>query len=219
MEDCLQTDLQFRKVLVPVRIIYILAGLILAGMGAAEHSWYKILVSLSTILLIPGIWLARRMFRWKGGWQIECYVYLFSFLGWTLGGAGLVYDLVPHFDKLVHCLSGLFVSVLILALYRVLEGHRKDENRATPCLFVFFGSMAVAGMFELCEFALAPVMGRDLQHVLETGVTDTMMDILVCMIGTIVYILLMLRASKGKHDPLTDAAEAFGYQNRLKKGD
>ena len=105
--------------------------------------------------------------------------------------------------------------MLSLALFRMVERARpiSEQGKATACLFVLFASMAVAGVFELCEYALAPLVGRDLQHVLDTGVTDTMGDIFVCLCGTLVSVALLLRSFRGKHEPLSDAANAFALQN------
>lgn len=220
MERSLQIDCRFQKVLKVVRILYVLTGIGLMVRGVIHHSVYEGLLALATLLLIPGLYLARRIFRWEGGWQMETYVYVFSYLGWTLGGAAKCYSLIPYFDKMVHCLSGLFVSVLVLAFYRMLESdHSKQgENPATAFFFVFFGSMAVAGLFELCEFTIAPIMGRDLQHVMDTGVADTMMDMFVCLLGTLVMMWLMWRQRKGKYDPFTGAAEAFAQHNPIGAG-
>lgn len=219
MERCIEKDKKFQKVLRVVQILYILAGAIIAVMGVVHRSAYEALLALTTLLLLPGLWLVRKLMGIRGGWQLETYIYIFSLMGWTLGGAGRVYELVPYYDKLVHCLSGVFVSMLALALYRMMERRhsREGENPATACVFVFSASMAVAGLFELCEFALAPIMGRDLQNVAGTGVTDTMGDMLVCLIGTVVTVLLMLRSCRGKHDPFTDAAEALALQNPPKE--
>ena len=78
---------------------------------------------------------------------------------------------------------------------------------------MLFASMAVAGVFELCEYVLAPLVGRDLQHVLDTGVSDTMGDMFVCLCGTLVSVALLLRSFRGKRSFLTDAADAFALQN------
>lgn len=112
------------------------------------------------------------------------------------------------------------MSGLALAFYRMPESdHSKQgENPVTAFFFVFFGSMAVAGLFELCEFTIAPIMGRDLQLVMDTGVADTMMDMFVCLLGTLVMMWLMWRQRKGKYDPFTGAAEAFAQHNPIRAG-
>lgn len=212
MNRAIANDEKFRIILKIVQIIYILTGVGLTVYGCIQRDGYVILVSAGTLFLVPGMMLVRKLFHFRGGWQMETAIYIFSYLGWTLGGAAGVYGLLPGFDKVVHCLSGVFVSMLALAFYRMLAGQRKQDT-ALSCFFVFFASMAVAGLFELCEFTLAPIMNRDLQHVLDSGVTDTMMDMVVCLIGTIVFVLLMIRSSHGKHDFLTDGPEAFAALN------
>ncbi len=215
MERRIEIDRKYKKVLPIVQVIYILTGIIISLWGIVHHSAYEGIQGVATLLMIPGLYLVRRLFHWEGGWQLETYIYLFTYLGWSLGGAAQFYGRIPYFDKVVHCLSGVFVAILALSLYRMLErGHSHEgENPVTAYCFVFFASMAVAGMFELCEFVLAPIMHRDLQHVLDSGVGDTMGDMFVCLLGTIVVVALMIRSAHGRHDPLTDAAEAFIAQN------
>lgn len=215
MESLIRRDQKYKKILRVVQIIYILTAIFLTINGLIHRNAYDSLLPLSTLLVIPGLYWARQLFHWKGGWQLETYIYIFSYLGWTLGGAASVYTLIPGFDKVVHCLSGVFVGIMALAFYEMLERRHSKEgaNSATPCFFVFFASMAIAGIFELCEYTLAPIMGRDLQHVQATGVSDTMGDMFVCLVGTLVVVWLMIRNIHGKHDPLTDATKAFIAQN------
>lgn len=215
MERFLAKDQHYKKVLKVIKIIYILTSIGLTVGGFIHHNVFEILTSLSTLLLFPALYLVRRWTGWQGGYQLETYIYLFTYLSWTLGGVAAFYTLLPGYDKLVHCLSGVFVSLLALTFYRLLERRhsREGENPATVCFFVFFASMAVAALFELGEFTMAPLVGRDFQHVLETGVGDTMGDIFVCMLGTLVVVALMVRSCHGRHDFFTDAAEAFALQN------
>lgn len=215
LERLMQKEAHFHAALRFVRAAYAIFGVAVAGRGGLRHSSYEWINGLSTLLLIPGLALMRRMFRWKGGAQLEILVYAFACLSWTLGGAAECYEAIPYFDKAVHTLSGVLVSMLALALFRVLERARPipAQGKSTACLFMLFASMAVAGMFELCEYALAPFVGRDLQHVLDTGVSDTMGDIFVCLCGTLVSVALLLRSFRGKHSFLTDAADAFALQN------
>ena len=99
------------------RVLYVLAGAAVAVCGALRQNSYSLINALCTFLLVPALWAARRLLRWEGGWQIELFVYAFACLGWTLGGAAECYETIPHFDKLVHMLSGVFVSMLALALF------------------------------------------------------------------------------------------------------
>ena len=215
MDRCIEKDRRYERVLKLVKIIYLLVGAVLTVQGLVTKNPYRFLVAGGTLLVVPVLHFLRKRLKIQGGYQLETFLYLFTFLGWTLGGAAEVYNLLPGFDKVVHCLSGVFVAVMALAFYRFLERRhsREGENSATGCFFVFFASMAVAGLFELCEFTLAPIMGRDLQHVMDTGVGDTMWDMIVCLIGTLVVVGLMIRTARGKHDFFSDAVDAFVVQN------
>ena len=218
MDRCIEKDQRCERILKIVKIVYLLVGAALTVQGWLVKNPYRFLVAGGTLLVVPVLNFLRRQLKIEGGYQLEVFLYLFTFLGWTLGGAAEVYGLVPGFDKLVHCLSGVFVAVMALAFYRILERRhsREGENPATGCFFVFFASMAVAGLFELCEFTLAPIMGRDLQHVLDTGVGDTMWDMIVCLVGTLVVVGLMIRTARGKRDFFSDAVDAFVAQNPAK---
>ena len=149
MENLIARDEKYRKILNFIRMIYAVTGIVLAIRGIVRKSPYDSLLPLATLLLIPGLSLSRRLFGWKGGWQLETYIYLFSYLGWSLGGAAAFYVLLPGYDKVIHCLSGVFVGILALAFYEMLERRHSKEgaNPATGCFFVFFASMAVAGQF------------------------------------------------------------------------
>ena len=73
--------------------------------------------------------------------------------------------------------------------------------------------MAVAGLWELAEYAINLVTGRDVQHVLDTGVGDTMQDMLVCMIGTIATLPLLRPLSRGRQTRFTAPIDAFLERN------
>ena len=219
MKKCLKRDDRYQHILTAVRILYILTGIFLGVRACLHHNSLVALNSFGTLILIPGLCLVRRLFHWTGGRQLETYIYIFIYLSWTLGGAGGLYGLIPYYDKAVHFLSGLFVALLGLVLFRMLESrHSRDgENKATGCMFVFFNSVAFSGLFEICEFVLDLITHSELQHVLDTGVTDTMQDIIACTLGALVFLFLMIRSCHGKRDPVTDAAEVFVYQNTVER--
>lgn len=75
METLIARDEKYRKILKVIRIIYGLTGIVLAIRGIVRKSPYESLLPLATLLLIPGLSLARRLFGWKGGWQLETYIY------------------------------------------------------------------------------------------------------------------------------------------------
>lgn len=172
---------------------------------------YHFGIALGT-LLIPALpELFYRLFRLRRVEQLNFCVLAFSFLGYTLGAVVDLYQRIDGFDKLVHTLSGLFVSMLCLCVYCAARPGKKPEadERLLAMLFVFFGSMAVAGLWEICEYAVHAITGRDVQRVLLTGVDDTMQDMIACLVGTLIYLPQVSRFCQGRYSPLNSLALPF----------
>ena len=168
-------------------------------------------------VVIPPLWvLLFRILKLKRTGPVDFMALLFLYLAYPLGSVVDLYAAIYGFDKFVHTLSGVFVSTLCLALFLALKPDHEIRRKecALAAAFVFFGFMAVAGLWEICEYGVHALTGRDVQHVLDTGVSDTMQDMIVCMIGTLFYVGCVIRRYRGKPNALTDAAESFVEANR-----
>ena len=53
------------------------------------------------------------------------------------------------------------------------------------------------------------ITGRDVQRVLLTGVDDTMQDMIVCLVGTLIYLPQVSRFCHGRYSPLNSLALPF----------
>ena len=191
--------------------LYFAFNLACALYYGARWDAYHFGIALGT-LLIPALpELFYRLFRLRRVEQLNFCVLAFSFLGYTLGAVVDLYQRVPGFDKLVHTLSGAFVSMLCLCVCCAARPGKKPEadERLLAMLFVFFGSMAVAGLWEICEYAVHAITGRDVQRVLLTGVDDTMQDMIVCLVGTLIYLPQVSRFCQGRYSPLNSLALPF----------
>lgn len=169
---------------------------------------YHFGIALGT-LLIPALpELFYRLFRLRRVEQLNFCILAFSFLGYTLGSVIDLYQRIDGFDKLVHTLSGLFVSMLCLCVYCAARPGKSPgaDERLLAGLFVFLGSMAVAGLWEICEYAIHAMTGRDVQRVLLTGVDDTMQDMIACLVGTLIYLPQVSRFCRGRYSPLNSLA-------------
>lgn len=172
---------------------------------------YHFGIALGT-LLIPALpELFYRLFRLRRVEQLNFCILAFSFLGYTLGSVIDLYQRIDGFDKLVHTLSGLFVSMLCLCVYCAARPGKSPgaDERLLAGLFVFLGSMAVAGLWEICEYAIHAMTGRDVQRVLLTGVDDTMQDMIACLVGTLIYLPQVSRFCRGRYSPLNSLALPF----------
>ena len=191
--------------------LYFAFNLACALYYGARWDAYHFGIALGT-LLIPALpELFYRLFRLRRVEQLNFCILAFSFLGYTLGSVVDLYQRIDGFDKLVHTLSGLFVSMLCLCVYCAARPGKKPEadERLLAMLFVFFGSMAVAGLWEICEYAVHAITGRDVQRVLLTGVDDTMQDMIVCLVGTLIYLPQVSRFCQGRYSPLNSLALPF----------
>ena len=178
---------------------------------SARWDAYHFGIALGT-LIIPALpELFYRLFRLRRVERLNFCILAFSFLGYTLGSVIDLYQRIDGFDKLVHTLSGLFVSMLCLCVYCAARPGKSPgaDERLLAGLFVFLGSMAVAGLWEICEYAIHAMTGRDVQRVLLTGVDDTMQDMIACLVGTLIYLPQVSRFCRGRYSPLNSLALPF----------
>ena len=200
------------------RIFFPLYLLLCAGMAVAyalKRDGYHLGISLGALAIPIAMALFYRLTGLKVVHQIDFILLMFTLLAYPLGSCLDFYARFPGYDKLMHMLSGALVSVLCILLYCALKpGHRVGrEDLLLALAFTFFGSMAVAGLWELAEYGINLLTGRDVQHVLDTGVADTMQDMLVCMIGTVATLPLLRPLSQGRQTRLTAPIYAFLDRN------
>lgn len=199
---------------------YLFLSVAAAVYYGVHRDGYHFWTSLGTLALPAGLAVFYPLFKLKSVHQLNFLVLAFSMLGHTLGSALEFYQRIPHFDKLVHMLSGVFVSILCLGLYLCIRADAPltRNERLLAILFVFFGSMAVAGLWEIIEYAVHAVTGRDVQKVAATGINDTMQDMIVCLVGTILYLPAVSALFKGKQNFWAGAALAFVEKNGVRLG-
>lgn len=206
-----QREARFAKVNRIFLAFYYLFSAVLIVVYAIQKDGYHLGISIGTLAIPPVLALFYRITRLKRVHQLDFLILTFTFLAYPLGSCLDFYRILPSFDKVAHTLSGVFVSVLCLVLYCFLKPGHAVETRdaALAMVFTFFGSMAVAGLWEIAEYLISFVVGLDLQRVAATGVSDSMQDMIVCMIGTLVTLPFVHRLCHGKTDPLTGAVSAF----------
>lgn len=211
MDHIHQRETKFKKINRIFTVFWLLFSTVLIVAYAIQRDLYHLLISIGTLIVPPGLSMLYRILRLKRVHQMDFLILAFLFLAYPLGACLDCYRILPGFDKAVHCLSGVFVSLLCLALYYAFKpGHViEKQDAALAMLFVFFGSMAVAGLWEISEFLLSAIVRIDLQRVQSTTIVDSMMDMIVCLIGTLATLPFVHRLTCGKRDPLTGAVEAF----------
>lgn len=146
---------------------------------------------------------------------INVYCLFSFFIGMVLGG----YENLPYFDKLVHTLSGIlfaFIGSLLYYQLKPVQGIEKHDYSLVSWFSVTF-SLSVAVVWEIYEYIINFILGTDPQNVLTTGVNDTMIDMIVCFIGSLfLWFAFWLYYKKEKSSFITDILIQF-YDKNIKR--
>ena len=101
-----------------------------------------------------------------------------------LGGTCFDFYRFNHFDDVLHITSG-FIGCMVSRILFYFSQNETDipRKRIFFVIYMFMFSMGIASIWELIEFGLDRYLGFDCQA---GGLTDTMFDILDCLIGSII---------------------------------
>lgn len=170
----------------------------------------RLLIGCAIIPVLLGPWLIKKIFKYEMCELLKCCYYLFAFLGLLLGSVLKFYQLVPGFDKFVHFLSGIISAVVALIFLK----YSKTNTKSTPIwfqiLFIICFALAVASIWEFFEFFCDKLTGGDCQYVMKTGVDDTMEDMLVAFIGSILFsVYYYYQMIKAKHNQIKKIEKYF----------
>ena len=101
-----------------------------------------------------------------------------------LGGTCFDFYRFNHFDDVLHITSG-FIGCMVARILFYFSQNETDipRKRIFFVIYMFMFSMGIASIWELIEFGLDRYLGFDCQA---GGLTDTMFDILYCLIGSVI---------------------------------
>ena len=190
-----------KRLLNAILILFMMVGntyLLLNDLGKSETARILTYLSLYLLLLVP--FIIKKCTKLKMSMEIEIVYNVFILLAQFLGSGVNLYAKISWFDTFTHFLSGIltcFVALILLNLFGS-NPKRKIIFHMTYILGIVF---LVAGLWEFFEFGMDQLAGMNLQHSIETGVKDTMVDILAAFSGSIlflcVYMYEMVTSTKG----------------------
>lgn len=169
-----------------IKIIIILFALILSSINLINRNVQN---SLKALVIIPVIFIPiilRNVFKIKFKYILEIIVIIFIFLSYYLGYVLDIYNKFIGYDKIVHTVFGLATSFFALFLLKNSKLY-KEENKWFNILFCLCFTMGLAVFWEFAEFTSDKLFGKNDQGVVETGVDDTMYDLLVALLGSIIF--------------------------------
>jgi uncharacterized membrane protein YjdF len=124
--------------------------------------------------------------------EFQALALVFAFAALFLGEVRSYYERVWWWDIALHASSGLLLGVLGFLLVYVLNEHRRIDLHMRPgfvALFAFLFAVAVGALWEIFEFAMDQLFGTNMQKPMfgdPSGLTDTMWDLIVDMLGGLV---------------------------------
>lgn len=206
----------FAKINPVLYAIYAGFGLVQGIYNVIYGTPYFYLLAFSTALFLAVPWVLEKAFHLRLGHQFTCFYLIFCFLLHMVGLVMRGYYVIPYFDKFAHTLSGPFCTLAGLALFYILKPVKKIEKSdfGLASVFSLAVSVAIAGLWEISEYAISLLFGTDPQNVLGTGVGDTMTDMIVCTAGSLLlFISIYFYYRKGKKSFLMGAFEQFFHLN------
>ncbi len=163
-------------------IIMNIGTIIVATLEFTNNNYARAMtfVAIFPLLLIPFI-INKTKFKLSDK-EIFLY-YLFILLADFIGCVCNLYNTVSWYDIFVHFLSGMFTFVLATIVYRIISD---SNNKLLKLLFCLGIVSLIAVTWEVFEFSIDSFAHTNLQHNQDTGVIDTMQDMIVAMLGGII---------------------------------
>jgi len=180
------------------RLTFVLQAILAAGAAAAvwEKQWLTavLTVGIIGITLVP-VLLARR-FRVYIPPQFQLLAIAFIFASLFLGEVGGFYTRFWWWDIILHTGSGFLLGIIGFLLVHILNETEKIGVYLNPgfvAFFAFLFSVGTGALWEIFEFGLDSLMGMNMQKGMlgdESGLTDTMFDLIVDTLGALVIAVL-----------------------------
>lgn len=167
-----------------INILLILIAIIgtLYFVFTRDNNIVLILKDISIIVTISALYIIQKLFKIRIN-EVKNLIYIiFIFMAHFLGVICEFYNYIYWFDKFVHFLSGIVTA--FVAIYLLVKC-KKDKNIFFDILVIISLTLAVAAFWEIFEYLSSFYFHMDPQKVLTTGVSDTMGDIIVAFLGSV----------------------------------
>lgn len=155
----------------------------------------KNLTVLSIIIVCIVPWLIKKVLKYEMSETLKFIYFLFVFIALILGSIYNLYRTISWFDLLAHFLSGIVTCVLALIILKKFDLLKKDLP-IFHIVFIIAFSLMIASFWEFFEFLSDKALKGDTQWVLLTGVDDTMTDMLIAFLSSVIFSVFYYIGSK-----------------------
>jgi len=177
-----------KKIVNILIFIIILVSIVFGIYEIINNDIYEALICLTIIPIVYLPKIIRKIFKFDISNINEIIFIVFVFLAHFLGSILNFYNNIYFYDKLIHFLSGGVVAVL--ALEFLIKNNRYDKKYLFNIIYILGISALIATFWEYFEYISDSIFKKDAQNVLTTGVNDTMQDMLVATLGSILFLII-----------------------------
>lgn len=181
---------KFNKVLL---LFVIIIALIYIINPIKEMDIYNILIVISIIPVSLFPFLLEKYGNIKiPNFLITLYM-IFILFAYFFGSIVGLYNKISWYDTVAHFSSGILISFAAYYIYKISS---KNNNKVILVLFIVGVTSLIAILWEIFEFVSDSIFKKDAQHVIDTGVNDTMIDMIVALLGSILFSFIYFLESK-----------------------
>lgn len=152
-----------------------------------EQRWTLVFVTVFALFLTFFPYFFEKRYNIEIPPELHLFIVLFIYASIYLGEVKGYYDKFLWWDTLLHAGSGFALGIIGFAIMYVL--YKVHKVKASPSIISFFSfcfALALGALWEIFEFSMDVFFGFNMQKVqIGTGVTDTMLDLIVDSIGAL----------------------------------
>ena len=178
-------------------ILTVIASYSYAVRDYIAGSYDRLACSLSIILVLLVPKILRKLFKLKISEYMELVYIIFVILAHFIGSVVNLYNTTSWYDLFAHFISGVLTAILSVIIMKWLGVYNK-KNKGFNIIFMVSFVLMIACIWEFIEFSGDNIFGLNLQHSIETGVTDTIEDMLMAFSGSIIVLITYLLDKKDK---------------------
>jgi uncharacterized membrane protein YwzB len=179
-------------VLIQTSLIILAFALLIRLIVDPEYNKLGGIIASLILPFLPNI--ARKLFKAEMSFRLQLTYYIFLFAALFLGINFDFYKTVPHFDKLMHLISG--VLSVIIAWYALRFFKADSTSKPFQAVFIICFCVAIAVAWEFFEFGCDKLLGQNMQQLVSEGVDDTMFDLIAATIGACIGTMILMSRTK-----------------------
>lgn len=150
-------------------------------------------ITIPLVLFLPRIF--KKIFKIKITDAMELVYVIFIILAQFLGSVVNLYNTTWWYDLFTHFLSGVLTAILALVILNWF-GMYKEDKKVFNFIYMIMFTLLIASLWEFLEYGTDTFLKMNVQHSIETGVSDTMEDMLIAFLGSIIVCVKYLLEDK-----------------------